>query len=150
MSTTMKEKFVREHLPSRLQVALDQTFGKDSCSQSFFSEVKFRHTIPYLYNKGWLSKKDRSALEAASLPLAKRYAQLWKQHRHINFRPARGFWNDWEVSTVLDGDRKGMITACFMHYYCDTPTVVRYLGGAYFWPAVTATCIVFFLAVSEL
>jgi hypothetical protein len=130
MTSTTRDAFIREQLPTRVQIALDQPFGKDSLSQSFYSEVNFRHTIPYLYNLGWLSKRDRSALEAA-LPVAKRYAILWKQHRDVDFRPARGFWDNWQDNTVLDGERKKMITACFIHFLCDTPTVVRYLGGAY-------------------
>jgi hypothetical protein len=123
LSTKVRDEFVREYLPSHAQVALEQSFGKDSCSQSFFSEVNFRHTILYLYNLGWLSNRDRSALEA-DCPLAKCYVLLWKQHRHVDFRPAQGCWDNWKETTMLDGEGKCMITACFMHYLCNTPTVV--------------------------
>jgi hypothetical protein len=88
MTKTIRDEFIRENLPTRVQVAMEQTFGKDSCSQSFHSEVTFRHTIPYLYNLGWLSKRDRAKLEAA-WPMAKRYAILWKKHRHVDFSRAR-------------------------------------------------------------
>jgi hypothetical protein len=130
MTTPIREAFIRENLPTRVQIAMEQPFGKDSCLQSFFSEVTFRHTIPYLYNFGWLSKRDRKALEAAC-HLAKRYAILWKKHCRVDFRPARGYWSNWTDTKTLDGERKSMITACFLHYLCDTPTVIRYLGGAY-------------------
>jgi hypothetical protein len=130
LTTKIKDTFIREHLPTRVQIALEQPFGKDTLTQSFYSEVTFRHTIPYLYNLGWLPKKDRSNLERAC-SLAKQYAILWKRYRHTDFRSARGFWKNWQNKDQLDFARKDMITACFLHYFCDTPTVMRYLGGPY-------------------
>jgi hypothetical protein len=131
MTTPIRDAFIWEHhLPTCVQIAMEQPFGKDSCLQSFFSEVTFRHTIPYLYNFGWLSKQDKKALEAAC-HLAKGYAILWKKHCRVDFCPARGYWSNWTDTKTLDGERKSMISACFLHYLCDTPIVIRYLRGAY-------------------
>jgi hypothetical protein len=58
--------------------------------------------------------------------------------RYADFCDARGFWNDWQqVKNQLDFARKDMITACFIHYFCNTPTVsMWYLGS----PFVSAHC----------
>jgi hypothetical protein len=79
---------------------------------------------------GWLDRSTRRTLEIAT-PLALRYTLLVKRYRHIDFRPACGYWIDWENKTQLDLHRKDMISACFLHFLCDTATVFCYLGSAY-------------------
>jgi hypothetical protein len=111
-------------------VALKEPFGKDTLTQFFYSNITFWYTLPYLYNLGWPSKKDRNNLKHACSS-AKQHAILWKQYCNTGFHDAQAFWKDWQLSNQLGFVLKDMITACFLHYFCNTPTIMRYLGGPY-------------------
>jgi hypothetical protein len=44
-----RKQFVREHLPTRVQAQLDQPYGKDTFSQSFFMPAHFRVVLLPLF-----------------------------------------------------------------------------------------------------
>jgi hypothetical protein len=44
-----REQFIREHLPTRIQAQLDQSYGKDTLSQSFFMPAHFRVVLLLLF-----------------------------------------------------------------------------------------------------
>ena len=122
------ETFATEILPTSVQVQLAQPFGKDSISQSFYSEKTLCHILLPLLKSGFLSRRATKSLEKASFR-ARQLQQLRKKYESIDFRPLIGFQKDWETTEVIWQDWKDMTTACALYYNGDMATVVRFIGG---------------------
>jgi hypothetical protein len=127
-SQQQKENFVKETLPSNVRIQLDQPFGKDNKNQSFMGAVSFRHVYIHLYASKFLSSEDVRLLCSACAQ-AKQLYKLIKRHEDIDFRPLQGFNPNWETDDSLSEERRTMMTACFLHFKLETPTVIRWLGG---------------------
>ena len=123
-----REQFVREHLPTRVQAQLDQPYGKDTLSQSFYMPAHFRFVLLPLFKSRFLCNRSRKSLES-SWRLARRLAQLLKRYRTVDFRPLQGFYGGWQDETDFNRDRQSMATACCLHFNGDVASVVRYIGG---------------------
>ena len=119
--------FARTILPTRVQVQLDQTFGKDS-SQSFHAEKCFRHVLLPVFKSGFISRRNLRNLERASF-CVRQLQQLLKKYSGVDFRPLQGFQPDWESVTTIRSDWKEMTSACLLHFDGDVATVVRWIGG---------------------
>jgi hypothetical protein len=50
-------------------------------------------------------------------------------YKDVDFRPLRDPNPSWEQETGINAIRAKMMTACFIYYDFDTPTVVRFIGG---------------------
>lgn len=125
---TQREDWAKDNLPDRVQLLLEQPFGKDNINQSFTSDLRFRHVLIFLYRSGYLSRRVRSHLEKACW-LAKNLAKIIRQYKPTNFQPLRVQSPNWEQESELSTERKELTTACFLHYNFDTASVVRYIGG---------------------
>ena len=113
-----------------MQTQLNQTFGKDNLSQSFYAEKCFRHVLLPVLKSGFLSRQTTKYLERASFR-ARQLQQLRKRYASVDFRPLQGFQNDWESTTTIREDWKTMTSACVLHFNGDIATVVRWIGGSH-------------------
>jgi hypothetical protein len=127
-SHRQKEEFVRNNLPSNVRIQLDQPFGKDNKKQSFMGAVSFRHVFVHLFASDFLSEKDVCLL-CSTCSQANQLHNLIKRHENVDFRPLQGFNPTWETDDSLSKDRRTMMTACFLHFKLETPTIIRWLGG---------------------
>ena len=127
-SRAQREKFVREQLPTRVQVMLDQPFGKDCLTQSFTTEACFRLVLLPLVRSRFLTPVDWQNLETASL-YAFLLAQLLREYSQLDFRPLRGFPTGWSTESEVNLQRQRMTTAAVLHWDGDLATVVRWIGG---------------------
>ena len=75
-----------------------------------------------------MSGQCTQALKKSSM-IATTMANLLREHRRIDFSPIRGYQPQWEHQTKLEHGRRTMVTACFLHFNLEVPTVVRYLSG---------------------
>jgi hypothetical protein len=123
-----KEKFVRDNLPNNVRIQLDQPFGKDNKKQSFLGTISFRHAFVHLFASGFLAEKDVRVL-CSSCSQANQLHNLIKRHEKVDFRPLQGFNQNWESDDSLSKERRTMMTACFLHFKLETPTIIRWLGG---------------------
>jgi len=124
-----REQFVRDVLPSRIQVMLDQPFGKDRrCSPSFVSEASFRHVLLLLFRSRLLSETDWGLLATANV-YAFLLLTLLRDYDHLDFRSLRGYPAGWQEETDLNYERLRLTTAAVLHWNGDLATTVRYLGG---------------------
>jgi hypothetical protein len=121
-----REAFAQSHLPSRVQLELDQPFGKNTKTQWFTSDVRLRHTFVYIFP--FLDPFDRIKIQKASYR-AFQFAQILEEYDNVDFLSLRGFDPDWKSRKELSAERQAMTTACFLHYKLDTPSVVRWIGG---------------------
>jgi hypothetical protein len=123
-----RDQWARDNLPSRVQVALNTPFGKDSITHSFVSAVQFRHILLFISKSGFLSASSERNLLRAS-PLARRLSWLRKQYEGIDFTSLRdGIPANLRTPELIEHLQR-LVTACFLHYNFDTATVVRYIGG---------------------
>ena len=127
-SQQQKENFVRDELPSNVRIQLDQKFGKDNKNQSFMGAVSFRHAYVHLFASKFLSVEDVRLL-CSTCPQANQLYDLIKRHEKIDFRPLQGFNPHWASDDSLSEEKRTMMTACFLHFKLETPTVIRWLGG---------------------
>ena len=130
LSTVQLEEFAKTHIPTSVQTQLNQTFGKDNLSQSFYAEKYFRHVLLPVLKSGFLSRQTTKYLERASFR-ARQLQQLRKRYASVDFRPLQGFQNDWESTTTIREDWKTMTSACVLHFNGDIATVVRWIGGSH-------------------
>jgi hypothetical protein len=63
LTTQKLEAFATAKLPTSVQIQLSQTFGKDSVSQSFYSQKCFRHVLLPVLKSGYLSCKATKQLK---------------------------------------------------------------------------------------
>jgi hypothetical protein len=128
LTTAQLEEFAKTHIPMNVQAQLKLTFGKDTLSQSFYSEKYFRHVLLPVLKSGFLSCQATKNLERA-LFRARQLQQLRKRYANVDFRPLQGFQNDWELTTTIREDWKTMTSACMLHFNGDIAAVVRWIGG---------------------
>ena len=76
----------KDSLPTRVQVTLDQKFGKDNLNQSFTADVCFRHILLPLFKSNLLSPREQGMLVRASKP-ANVLRSLLSEHSDIDFSP---------------------------------------------------------------
>ena len=93
LSTVQLEAFAKTHIPTSVQTQLNQTFGKDNLSQSFYAEKCFRHVLLPVLKSGFLSRRTTKYLERASFR-TRQLQQLRKRYANIDFRPLQGFQQD--------------------------------------------------------
>jgi hypothetical protein len=122
------QQWARDNLPSRVQVALNTPFGKDSPSHSFAAAVQLRHVLLFVFKSTHLSVRAGRNLMRASL-LARRLHWLCQRHGGLDFRALRDGVPANLTTPDLVARLQGLVTACFLHYNFDTPTVVGYIGG---------------------
>jgi hypothetical protein len=116
-------------LPIRVQVKLDQKFGKNRIAQSFKSEACLRQVLIPLYKSGFLLKgKEWETFEEA-FHMVKMFLKLWDEHTNIEFAEIKGFQKDWDVATKIDPTRVWMATAALLHLDGDIADTVRWIGG---------------------
>jgi hypothetical protein len=98
MTKAQQENFARTHLPNRVQLHMNEQFGKDTKNQWFASEVCFCHTFVHLFP--FLSPTDLSAIHKASYR-AVQFTQLLNEHTNVNFTSLKGYDPDWRNKTEL-------------------------------------------------
>jgi hypothetical protein len=64
------------------------------------------------------------------------YDRLCMDYKDVDFRPLRDPNPSWEQERGINAIRAKMMTACFIYYDFDTPSVVRLIGG----PHIGAHC----------
>ena len=128
MNKAQREQWLKDTVPTPVQLLLDQPFGKPNNNQTFYSEVTLRHVVPFLSRSEFLSRRDKDRFQVAYHP-AKVYNILWRRYRPIEFHQLREPNLNWEQETEFDQQRVDRITACFLHFNFDTAAVVRYIGG---------------------
>jgi hypothetical protein len=128
MSTKEHEQWFKDNIPTAVQLAVEGNFGKPNINQSFFSAVTLRHVVPLLSKSGFVSRKTGKNMEKAFYPWLL-YNRLRMEYQDIDFRPLRDPNPTWEQETGTNAIRAKMMTACFIYYDFDTPTVVRFIGG---------------------
>jgi hypothetical protein len=128
LTRAQRDQGARDNLPSRVQVALNTPFGKDSPSHSFTAAVQLRHVLLFVFKSDYLSVRARRNLMRASL-LARRLHWLCQRYGGLDFRALRDGVPANLTTPALVARLQGLVTACFLHYNFDTPTVVRYIGG---------------------
>ena len=124
-----REQWARDTLPVSVCEQLWAVHGKEKTNVSFKSTTCFRHILPHLFASGLLSKSSIKALCAASRP-AKELSYLLRRYRHVDFSPLRaGLPPDNESRDRMMSVFCKQVTACFLHFRCWTPHVIRYIGG---------------------
>ena len=125
-----RDIWVRSNLPSKIQVQLDQPFGKPSLRHSFYSAVRFRHALLPVYKSGFLSRRDRASLETASV-LARWLSQTIRQHRDVDFSALKDpIPDDMPISDMMTSYSR-MFTAAAIHFDLEIPALVAYVGGTH-------------------
>ena len=128
LTTAKLEQFASEILPSRVQVQLNQQFGKDSLQHSFYAAKSFCHILLPLLKSGFLSCRATKALEKASFRV-RQLQRLRKKYAPLDFRSMQGYQENWDDTSTIREDWKALMSACALHYNGDIATVVRYIGG---------------------
>lgn len=128
MSKEQRQSWIRDHIPTEIQLMLDTPHGKPSSQHSFTSEVQFRHIIPLLHSSKLLSSRTKKRLASASR-LYRQYQILHRKYGSIDFRPLR-----LGIPKNMTGPEavfylQNLTTACMLHYNCNVPAVVRYIGN---------------------
>jgi hypothetical protein len=67
LTRAQRDQWGRENLPSRVQVALDTHFGKESLLHSFSSAIAFRNVLLLVFKSDYLSVKAKRTLLRVSL-----------------------------------------------------------------------------------
>ena len=123
-----RESFV-QRLPTRVQVKLDQQFGKDNNAQCFKSEASLRHVLIPLMKSGYLKKETDWGNFANAFDMVDMFLQLWDEHSGVDCTSIQGFQSDWDAATKIDQARVRMATAALLHFDGDIADTVRWIGG---------------------
>jgi hypothetical protein len=124
-----RESWARDTLPTSVCDQLWAVHGKEKTNVSFKSTTCFRHILPHLFAAGFLSKPSIKALCNASRP-AKELSYLLRRYRNVDFSPLRaGLPPKNPSSALMMSLFCKQVTACFLHFRCWTPHVVRYISG---------------------
>ncbi len=122
-----KEAFIST-LPSAIQAQLDQPFGKDSLTQSFYVQKSGKQALFLLFASGFMSNSVKKKLERV-FPPARLLSQLLKKYSMVDFQGIQGFQPHWEQQTSLSRPQLEMTTACLIHFKLSLPAMVRWIGG---------------------
>ena len=117
-------------LPTRVQLKLNQPFGKDNLVQCFKSEACLRLVLLPVYKSGFLSRKtaDWPAL-ANAYGFVSTFLDLIDDHAAVDFRQLQGYYAGWNSATSIDDDRVRMATAALLHFDGDIADLIRWMGG---------------------
>ena len=85
MSKKEREAFAAT-LPTKVQLMLNQPFGKDNLNQSFKAEARLHHVLLPLFRSGFLGDDDWANL-GAGCKEARTIIDLLGEHGGIDFRP---------------------------------------------------------------
>lgn len=135
ITPAQREAFV-ESLPSRLQLLLNQPFGKSipthTTTPTFLGQSCLRNTLLPILKSGYIDPVSHSAFTAAS-PIIRQAHQLIVDYSDIDFRPLKTHWDDgsWANLIGYDDYRIAMMTACAVHFDLDIPSVTRFIGGPF-------------------
>ena len=125
-----KARFTRDFLPTKVQLQLQNPFGKDNLFQCFMSQPVFRHIWIPLTKSGFLSNLAKKNL-AAAMPEYRTLLFCFRKYSTIDFSPLRNFNPKWNEENDFVQDRIDMTTAALLHYDGDIASVVRYVGGVH-------------------
>ena len=124
-----RELFVQS-LPTRVQVKLDQKFGKDNTVQSFKLEACLRHVLIPLFKSGFLSQTHNWENFKVAFTMVRFFLNLWDKHREVNFATIQGFQKNWDEPTEIDKSRVRMAPAALLlHFDSDIADTVWWIGG---------------------
>jgi len=115
-------------LPTRTQVMLNSSFGKDNISQSFYVTPIFRHVLITVFRSALLTNEDASCLLRAS-PFALRLHNLIHRYDGVDFREIKGFPPDWLKFQPMEPRYQAQLAACTLHFDFDLSIVQRFVGG---------------------
>jgi hypothetical protein len=93
-----------------LQKALNEPFGKDNIRQSFFSEVKFRHVLVFVFD--FIDPRTRKKLKTLSKD-EMLLEKILTDYSHINPTPIRGLQQNWKRPVR---NTQGLITTVHSSY----------------------------------
>jgi hypothetical protein len=127
LTCVQRDQWARDNLPSRVQVGLAIPFGKDSLSHTFSSAVEFRHVLVFVFKSGFLIVRTKRAFLRVS-PFACRLVRLIARYGTIDFTPLRQGISTNLPTPELIAPTQSLVTACFLHFNFDTPSV-GYIGG---------------------
>ena len=118
-------------LPTRVQLKLNQPFGKDNIVQCFKSEACLRLVLLPVYKSGFLSREtaDWPAL-ANAYGFVSTFLDLIDDHAAVDFRQLQGYYAGWNSEKSIDDDRVRMATAALLHFDGDIADLIRWMGGA--------------------
>jgi hypothetical protein len=125
-----RETFVAT-LPTRVQVKLNQPFGKDNLVQCFLSEASLRHILLPLYKSAYLLRDPDWSTFASTSPLVSTFLSVVDDHAMTDCRPLQGFYTNWDAATSIDPARVRMATAALIHFDGDVADLVRWIGGTH-------------------
>ena len=123
-----RDLFVKS-LPTRVQVKLDQKFGKDNIAQSFKSEACLRHVLIPLFKSGFLPRRSDWENFQTAFNMVRIFLTLWDEHSDVDFTTVRGFQKNWDDTLTIDKERVRMTTAALLHFDGDIADTVRWIGG---------------------
>ena len=125
LSATKKKAFIAEFLPTRVQLHLENPFGKDNLSQCFYSRPIFRTVFIIMAKSGFLSNSSKCL--GAAYPRTVQF--LLRRYGSIDFSPLRQPNYTWATETDFVPSRIAMTTAALLYYDGDVASLVRYVGG---------------------
>jgi hypothetical protein len=125
-SQAEREQFVKTKLPLDLQKALNEPFGKENIRQSFFSEVKLRHVLVFVFD--FIDLRTRQNLKLLSKD-AMLLDKILTDYNNIDPTPFRGFQPNWKDQSGIPKERTQQFTAAMVQHKFDTAKLVRWIGG---------------------
>jgi hypothetical protein len=128
LTCVQRDQWARDNLPSRIQVALATPFCKDLSLHALSAAIEFRHVLLFIFRSGYLNNRSSRALLNAS-PLARQLDEVIAKYGTLDFTPLRLGIRLGLATPALITQVKGLVTACFLHFKFDTPSVVRYICG---------------------
>ena len=129
LSSSQLESF-GSTLPPDVKDVLNNTYGKPTIDISFCGEYRLRHAIPFVFNSGFLCRKDLTNWGLAH-KLVNTYSDLMKEYGAIDPAPLRGYdmHRNFADENTLNLDRIRLATAALLRCQMNVPRLVRYLAG---------------------
>lgn len=124
----LREEFVNNCLPTRIQTMLNQEFGKESLDRCFALEASLRLVLLPLYRSAFLDAQDQTNLELAS-SYARLLTELIADYKTVDSRSLQGYPPGWATETELNQERLRMSTAAALRWDGDLAAVSRWVGG---------------------
>ena len=128
LSKAERKKFVNLYLPTKVQLHVENPFGKDNLSQCFKSEPVFRYTWLLLTKSGFLSNQSKKTLGKVH-PQYRTLQYLIRKHKDVDFSPLWIRNPNWDHETEFMAEQTRMTTTALLYYDGDIASVVHYVGG---------------------
>jgi hypothetical protein len=122
-----KDAFVAT-LPKKTRLQLDQPFGEDWLTQSFYLQKTGTQALFFIYKSSHMTKAVQRRLESFYLP-ARELRTLFKKHALVDFWSIQVFQENWEKQPSLSLAQQDMTTACLIHCNLNLPALVRWTAG---------------------